>query len=641
MNISVLPRLAAKDAMPLIRRIIRRSLPMGLSLGLASPGLLACGVTTARLISPEYAVAGKPTPMQIEITVGARGIPVGGGIAIGFHLGSNWKPAPQANNPSAPAYITFGSKTPGNFNINYGLTRPNMLVDQRSGTPNDGIFRRAIIAKVVNRALDPCETVTVGIGDEAHGASEQDFADTTHELRVMTDEDGDGLYQGIGRSPSFDVIPAPADHLAAVIPSQVVVGHRFRVQIHAEDKYDNFVHNFYHVPVPSYNGLVTITNEKGVTLASNVPIKDGWGITTVSLSKPGPHWLFVSDGTLKGQSNPTKAFRRAPEYHIYWGDIHGHSIASDGLADHARQYYWYARKAEHLDVCALTDHFQLGWFDNISAIREYYKPNQYVTLLGFENGSTDRAHFNIYFPGDTADFFRGRSPSYKDSLAALYKQYGSDIIVGPHHFSYPVADPQYPFGDWDGTIERFVEVYSDHGASEYLGNPRPLLGASDPAKFMQAGLASGLRFGVIGSGDNHNTQPGHSLTAYRYAGGLVAFRAKQLTREAIFKAFHDYQVYATSLERIYLDFSINGAWMGSEVVSGDPVHIHYEAIGQTQNLKVDLIRNNELIRTDSTGNGAVNVTFDDLPPADKNFYYLRVTQDNGERAWSTPVWVSH
>ncbi len=34
-----------------------------------------------------------------------------------------------------------------------------------------------------------------------------------------------------------------------------------------------------------------------------------------------------------------------------------------------------------------------------------------------------------------------------------------------------------------------------------------------------------------------------------------------------------------------------------------------------------------------------DVAFEDSPGAGTSFYYLRVVQSNGERAWSTPIWV--
>ena len=56
-------------------------------------------------------------------------------------------------------------------------------------------------------------------------------------------------------------------------------------------------------------------------------------------------------------------------------------------------------------------------------------------------------------------------------------------------------------------------------------------------------------------------------------------------------------------------------------------------------MEVFLIRNNQELRVDTTMNGVVEVEMEDTPPKDDNFYYLRVVQDNGERAWSTPIWI--
>jgi len=181
-------------------------------------------------------------------------------------------------------------------------------------------------------------------------------------------------------------------------------------------------------------------------------------------------------------------------------------------------------------------------------------------------------------------------------------------------------------------------VYSSHGTSEYLGNPRPCPGASDERKFMQTGLAEGLRFGVMASSDNHDSHPGRSGWG-RYPGGLVAFVAEELTREAIWQALWDRRVFATSLERIYLEFSIDDETFGGEVQAKGAVRVRYLVIGQTDDLKVFLIRNNQEHRVDRTDTGVVEVEFEETPPEGESFYYLRVVQDNGERAWSTPIWV--
>ena len=156
---------------------------------------------------------------------------------------------------------------------------------------------------------------------------------------------------------------------------------------------------------------------------------------------------------------------------------------------------------------------------------------------------------------------------------------------------------------------------------------------------MQWGLARGLRFGVIGASDNHDSHPGRTIWGH-YPGGLAAFLAPELTREAIWDAFWNYRVYATGFDRIYLEFTVDDRMMGSEVVAAEPCRIRYYVIGRTDALTVHLIRNNEELLVDRTLNGFIEADFEDLPPAGENFYYLRVVQDNGERAWSSPIWVA-
>ena len=156
---------------------------------------------------------------------------------------------------------------------------------------------------------------------------------------------------------------------------------------------------------------------------------------------------------------------------------------------------------------------------------------------------------------------------------------------------------------------------------------------------MQAGLEMGRRFGVIGSSDTHASNPGRSIWGH-YKGGLVAFMAKKLTREAIWKALWNYKVYATSFDRIYVEFTINGHEMGEEITAKGKCKIKYYVIGKTDYIEVLLIHNNKEFRVDSSKNGVVEVEFEHTPTKDDNFYYLRVVQDNGERAWSTPIWVN-
>lgn len=208
----------------------------------------------------------------------------------------------------------------------------------------------------------------------------------------------------------------------------------------------------------------------------------------------------------------------------------------------------------------------------------------------------------------------------------------------PHHFAFDRGEKEYPWGVWDPKFYRFVEVFSNHGTSECQGNDKPLH-TTDPDKTMQAGLEQGHRFGVIGSSDTHVSRPGRS-NWMKYRGGMVAFLAKELTREAIWDALWNYRVYAMAFDRIYVDFRINDQIMGSEVACDGKCHVACEVVGRDEEIDVVLLRNNKVYRRETGSSGLVAMEFDDEPPTGTTHYYLRVTQKNGERAWSTPIWVA-
>ena len=84
------------------------------------------------------------------------------------------------------------------------------------------------------------------------------------------------------------------------------------------------------------------------------------------------------------------------KYHIYIGDIHGHSRLSDGYPD-VDTYYKDIRDREKLDFCALTDHDHGGvgaaelygekWEIEKVKAKEYNDPGKFTTILGYERDS--------------------------------------------------------------------------------------------------------------------------------------------------------------------------------------------------------------------------------------------------------------
>ena len=601
------------------------------------------GQGTASIVAGSNFVAGEVNDFKVRFTAGSHGVPVGGGISIGFHHASSYWV--QTSAPADRHYFKVDYVQPDNFSVQlYNHAPIGMLLNDGRYNP-DTMFHRVIVSRVTNTAIPPYGEVIFHFGANSKGITTPPFIDQDHQLRVTTDIDADGRYLGIASSPKFEIKHAPATQISAVIPSQAVPGETFKVHVRVEDKHQNLASGF--------NDTVSISDEQGQALANNVQIVNGLAITHVSLNTTGPHRLRLATTTanLSGRSNPVRVFSSAKPRGIYWADLHGHTGESDALGLDADEFFAFGRDVAALDIIALTDHSTPNWAANVDAVKNFYEPGKYVTILGLETASRFNQfdHVNTYLRGDSkteaevdGDHWAPNYQALQNQIFDLHNTEHNHAFSGPHHSAYDRGirgDPNYPFGHWDDRVSRFFEVYSSHGTSEYEGNPRPLpSSSSDPNKYMQGGLALGKKFAVIGASDNHDSKPGRSAWGL-YKGGLAGVWTSDLTRESVWQAVWNYSTYATSTDRIYVDFSINGEPMGSTIDTNNPVNIKAYIIGKTDVLDAVLIKDNLEIQTFNTNNGLIEINITDSVSADGHFYYLRVTQENGERAWSTPIWI--
>jgi len=132
--------------------------------------------------------------------------------------------------------------------------------------------------------------------------------------------------------------------------------------------------------------------------------------------------------------------------------------------------------------------------------------------------------------------------------------------------------------------------------------------------------------------------------------GLAAVWASELSRQAVFEALWNRRTYAVSGSRIFLDFKVNGHMMGDEFAlrsADQPRDVRIVIAGTAAIKQVELIHNNAIVKT-WPGNKKWDMELDfqhagrlEGLTADvrTNYYYVRVLQDNGHMAWSSPVWV--
>jgi len=350
---------------------------------------------------------------------------------------------------------------------------------------------------------------------------------------------------------------------------------------------------------------------------------------------------------LKGKSNVLLCRKGKASLNLYFGDIHGHSRQSDGTGT-PEDYYRYAREVSGLDISSLTDHADFGtipirgqvWDRIKAAANQAYQPGRFVTFVAFEWTNWKYGHRNVYYRDADGPIFRSIDPDSDtpEKLWKLIEPYNA-MTIAHHVGGGPIAT------NWSippGPKEWLVEISSIHGACEYYGCEsciyRPVRGA-----FVQDALARGYKLGIFGSGDNHDGHPGNGSIGTTVT-GLLGVYSTGLTREKIWNAFERRQVYGTSGPKIILNFRVADAPMGSEVTwdkSRGAIPIAIRAVACDEIDRVEIIRNGRIVFS-KTGDGvfAQHLLEDDNPPEGESWYYAKIIQQDGQMAWSSPVWVS-
>ena len=351
--------------------------------------------------------------------------------------------------------------------------------------------------------------------------------------------------------------------------------------------------------------------------------------------------------------------RRTPEETAAWlkkngysgkllfGDIHGQSGISDGMGT-IDQYYHRSRDKADLDFSCLTDHdcypdwiSKSEWELMRTTARLMNKDNELTCLLSFEwtpnEYRYDFGHKNVYYRDDEGDIFRsgdagGITPT---NLYASLKNYRAMCI--PHH---PAADWGMVSAatDWsfhDDSVERLAEIFSRHAPyeddesrSKFTKNIKKM-----PHHSVQEALSRGYRLGFTAGSDSHQMEHG-------VEGGIVAAFTPTHDREGIWDAMFDRHTYGTTGARILVSLRIDGHMMGSELVRapGKSLQITVSVLG-TKKVKVDLLRNNQVIHTCEPDSDTLDVCVEDSGKESVDWYYVRVTQEDEHMAWSSPIWV--
>ncbi|MSP54560.1 MAG: DUF3604 domain-containing protein [Myxococcales bacterium] len=548
-------------------------------------------------VSPEFVTVNSKQTLEFHYVVGASGMAVGDQIRIEdppFH-GMTWAKYGQlVTEASLCTRQTDAQASSSGLLTAHASTGASVSV-RRSAESPIGLNEYAYTDVTLDSdGLVPGDEVVVVYGDQGSGEDcGFEFSDRAwHKVPMLAWEALDGAaFTELATLPLFDVVSYDVvTTLFVSSPSQAIFEDGADLQVAVVDRLGN--------PIESWTGTISVNEAYGGGEYTLTAADAGVGHLHVDLSAAGSvdRILVAADDGSTGTSNPIVVYSALspPEKYTYWGDLHthhGHSYTTDE-GHYVDENVIYARDVVGLDFEAESqktypieiDGAQL-WSERQDNCVGESTDGEFISMLGFEwmgdhVGGANQGHHNFYF--DTCDAPLGAllSDDYPDGIGAFNSGQGpyefatsllSDSI---HTVIVPHATLStgylYTNEAINNTLRTTAEVYSEWGF-----NMTP----ADRSGSIPDALRQGNRMGFIGSSDNHDGWLGNPFSKKNVQSGFAAIQAPALTRADLFGGLQQRSTYATTGERIVLDYS---ATDGAEIAMGQ----QYVALEPTFNWAV-------------------------------------------------------
>ena len=337
-------------------------------------------------------------------------------------------------------------------------------------------------------------------------------------------------------------------------------------------------------------------------------------------------------------------------YHIYRGDLHRHTdLSGDGVGDGSiRDLHRYGLDAAGFDYIMVTDHNmgqdnEYNWWRTQKANDLYTVPGAFISMYGYERSVPyPNGHRNVIWAQRghrTLKLPRVMFPKeMAEDTQKLYADLRRTDGICTLHTSATGQGTNWE-EKIDGSLEPFVEIFQGfHGSFEEPNGPKAITDKSDiihtsfkPDGYVVLALDKGYRLGFQASSD-------HVSTHVSYA----CILAEDFSRQGLIDAMRKRHSYAAT-DNIVLDVRMGNALMGDEVRTRQP-SLDVVALGTGPIDRVDVVRNGEPVHSIRPEKDAAEVRFhwEDRKPVQgekASYYYVRVTQKDGQVAWGSPIWV--
>ncbi len=559
-----------------------------------------------------------------------------------------------------------------NSNVIYGVIGKNTIIPAKEVqlaediTPN---FEFTLPAK-----LEANSTFTIVVGSGNSSASNGNRAQTNTQRRrpfhLYVDPKGNGKYED-AEIFNLDIRGNILKNIRILTPSSVTRNKRFDVVVRFEDEYGNLTSQ---APPETLIELSYEHLRENLSWKLFIPETGFISLPNLYFNEPGIYTIQLQNTATKEtyRSSPIICFTQNT-HNIYWGLLHGESERFDST-ESIEGCLRYFRDERALNFYATSPFENMEETSNdiwkliTQNVTEFDETDRFNTFLGFQwNGAPGKEGARQFvYTKDNKQLMRKKDPKYS-SLKNIYKNATpKDLISIP---CWTMSNKTtYDFKDFSPEFERVVEIYNSWGSSECTkkeGNQLPIsgegkTGVSESAEgSIQKALLANCRFGFVAGGldDRGFYTDLYEENQLQYPPGLTAIISTEHSKGALSDALYNRCCYATTGERIIIGLYLAGFPMGSElntrIKQGLRVNRHLSGyVACTAKIaSIEIIRNGKIIKTFEHDGHHLHFSYDDMIPIEKVvidakdkkppfvYYYLRVTQEDGHTAWSSPIWV--
>ena len=353
----------------------------------------------------------------------------------------------------------------------------------------------------------------------------------------------------------------------------------------------------------------------------------------------------------------------------YFGQLHSHTQYSDGAGslDSALAYVKALPDNANVDFVAFTDHSNYfdsknnpnveaalydtslvkdsdpshSWatYKNTVAAFNAANAGKMVAIAGFEmTWSGGPGHINTFnTPGIVSRNNATLNNKTKDAgLQAYYKLLSqTEGVDSISQFNHPgtTFGNFIDFGYWDAVVDTRMYMVE-------VGNGEGQIGAGGyyPSyeQYIMA-LDKGWHVAPTNNQDNHKGRWGNANDA------RDVILTDDFTEDGIYAALRARRMYATEDKNLELDYTVNGNMMGSIIDVPEKLNfeISFNDPDRTDSIaKVELVVNSGKVAYtwDSAADLAKGSVSVELVP-EYTYYFVRVTEGDGDLAVTAPVWV--